>query len=122
MNTIKESSLGTNKINIRNMVDVRIILSGLWVARVLSGLQGDSTRFHDPVALNELVAGTTDIPVTNDDAVGIVNNIGSSNLYEFPVPGVERKSESSGKPQHRHILCCLGNFLFDLRLQPRPRL
>lgn len=43
MNTIKESSLGTNKINIRNMVDVRIILSGLWVARVLSGLQGDST-------------------------------------------------------------------------------
>ena len=65
MNTIKESPLGTNKINISNMLDVRIILSGLWVARVLSGLQGDSTRFHDPVALNELLSGTTDIPVTN---------------------------------------------------------
>ena len=65
MNMTKERPLETNKKNIRTMVDVRIILSGLWVARVLSGLQGDSTRFHDPVALNELLAGTTDIPVTN---------------------------------------------------------
>lgn len=65
MNTIKESSLGISKKNIRTMVDVRIILSVLWIARVLSGLQGDSTRLHDPVALNELVAGTTDVPVTN---------------------------------------------------------
>lgn len=67
MNTIiKESSLGTNKKNISIKVDVRIILSALWAARVLSGLQGDSTRLHDPVALNELVAGTTDVPVTNE--------------------------------------------------------
>lgn len=48
------------------MVDVRIILSALWVARMLSSLQGDSTRFHDPVALKELVAGTTEITVTNE--------------------------------------------------------
>jgi hypothetical protein len=48
------------------MVDVRIILSALWVARMLSGLQGDSTRLHDPVALKELVAGTTEITVTNE--------------------------------------------------------
>jgi hypothetical protein len=46
-------------------LDVRIILSALWVARMLCGLQGDSTRFHDPVALNELVAGSSEIPVTN---------------------------------------------------------
>jgi hypothetical protein len=32
---------------------------------MLSSLQGDSTRFHDPVALNELVSGTSEIPVTN---------------------------------------------------------
>ena len=49
----------------RNKVDVRIILSALWVARMLSSLQGDSTRFHDPVALNELVSGTSEIPVTD---------------------------------------------------------
>ena len=44
------------------MAKVRIILSALWAARMLSGLQGDSTRFHDPVALEELVAGTSDVP------------------------------------------------------------
>ena len=47
------------------MLDVRIILSALWAARMLSGLQGDSTRFHDPVALKELVAGTSAVPVTD---------------------------------------------------------
>ena len=65
MNTIIESPLGTNKRNFSNMVDVRIILSALWIARKLSGLQGDSARLHDPVALQELVSGTSDIPVTN---------------------------------------------------------
>ena len=49
----------------RNPLDVRIILSSLWIARALSGLQGDSTRLHDPVALQELLAGTSEIPVTN---------------------------------------------------------
>jgi hypothetical protein len=33
---------------------------------MLSGLQGDSTRLHDPVALKELIAGTSDVPVTNE--------------------------------------------------------
>ena len=54
------------KRSTRIMVDVKIILSGLWVARMLSSLQGDSTRFHDPVALKKLVAGTTEITVTNE--------------------------------------------------------
>jgi hypothetical protein len=48
------------------MKDVKIKLSALWAARMLSGLQGDSTRFHDPVALNKLVAGTSAVPVTNE--------------------------------------------------------
>ena len=58
--------MNSNKKTARIMVDVKIILSALWVARVLSGLQGDSTRLHDPVALKELVAGTTEITVTNE--------------------------------------------------------
>ena len=57
--------MNTNKKTTRIMVDVRIILSALWAARMLSGLQGDSTRFHDPVALKELVAGTSAVPVTD---------------------------------------------------------
>ena len=58
--------MAINKETARNLVNVRIILSALWAARMLSGLQGDSTRFHDPVALNELIAGTSDVPVTNE--------------------------------------------------------
>ncbi len=58
--------MNSNKKTARIMVDVRIILSALWVARMLSSLQGDSTRFYDPVALKELVAGTTEITVTNE--------------------------------------------------------
>jgi hypothetical protein len=48
------------------MRDVKLKLSVLWVARMLSGLQGDSTRLHNPVALKELVAGTSAVPVTNE--------------------------------------------------------
>jgi hypothetical protein len=55
----------SNKKSKRNILDVKIILSALWGARVFSGLQGDSTRLHDPVALNELITGTADIAVTD---------------------------------------------------------
>jgi len=48
------------------MKDVKIKLSALWAARMLSGLQGDSTRLHDSAALKELVAGTSTVPVTNE--------------------------------------------------------
>ena len=48
------------------MRDVKIKLSALWAARMLSGLQGDSTRLHYPVALKELVAGTSAVPITNE--------------------------------------------------------
>ena len=58
--------MNTTKKTARNLVDVRIVLSVLWVARMLSGLQGDSTRFHDPVALKELVEGPTTVIVTNE--------------------------------------------------------
>ncbi|HYW69258.1 MAG TPA: DUF6326 family protein, partial [bacterium] len=47
------------------MRDVKLKLSALWVARMLSGLQGDSTRLHDPVALRELVEGTSSVQVTD---------------------------------------------------------
>jgi hypothetical protein len=57
--------MNANNKSAKAKVDVRIILSALWGARMFSGLQGDSTRLHDPVALNELVAGTSEIPVTN---------------------------------------------------------
>ena len=62
--TIQEN-LVSSKESTGSLADVKIILSALWAARVFSGLQGDSTRLHDPVALNELVSGTADIAVTD---------------------------------------------------------
>jgi hypothetical protein len=48
------------------VVDIRIKLSALWAARMLSGLQGDSTRLHDPVAMKEIMAGTSAVRVTSE--------------------------------------------------------
>ena len=58
--------MNTNKKTARIMVDVRIILSALWAARMLSGLQGDSIRLSDPVALEEIITGTGAVLVTNE--------------------------------------------------------
>jgi hypothetical protein len=40
------------------MLDVRIILAVLWVAGMLSSLNGDTYRLNDPVALQALIANT----------------------------------------------------------------
>jgi hypothetical protein len=48
------------------MEALKVRLSALWAARMLSGLQGDSTRLHDPEALKELIAGTAAVRVTNE--------------------------------------------------------
>ena len=58
--------MNTNKTTTRIMVDVRIILSALWAARMLSGLQGDVVRFMAPGMLEEIIEGVTDVPVTNE--------------------------------------------------------
>ena len=58
--------MNINKTTTRIMVDVRIILSALWAARMLSGLQGDVVRFMAPGMLEEMITGVTDVPVTNE--------------------------------------------------------
>lgn len=81
MTTKKRKSSSRNvPQNLGNVnVDVKIILSALWAARMLSGLQGDSTRFHDPVALNALLAGSSDVEVTSTLLLG------SSILFMVPI-------------------------------------
>ena len=56
MNTINKTA--------RNLLDVRIILAVLWVAGMLSSLNGDTYRSMDPVALQLLIANTGPIVVT----------------------------------------------------------
>ena len=42
------------------MDDVRIKLSALWVARMLTGLQGDVLRFMEPGMMGKIAAGDVD--------------------------------------------------------------
>jgi hypothetical protein len=48
------------------MEDVKIKLSALWVARMLSGFLGDVLRVFDPVALGKIIAGESEVTVTNE--------------------------------------------------------
>ena len=47
-------------------INVKIILSALWGARMLRSLQGDVVRFMQPGMLEEMIAGNTDVPITNE--------------------------------------------------------
>jgi hypothetical protein len=64
MNTTKGSPLGTNKETARNLLDVRIILAVLWVAGMLSSLNGDTYRLNDPAVLKSSIANNGSVVVT----------------------------------------------------------
>lgn len=48
----------TNKATATNPLDVRIILAVLWVAGMLSSLNGDTYRLSDPVVLKSSLANS----------------------------------------------------------------
>jgi hypothetical protein len=56
MNTTKVSPLGTNKESARNLQDVRIILAVLWIAGMLSSLNGDTFRLS---AMTKFLGGSS---------------------------------------------------------------
>jgi hypothetical protein len=60
----KGEKMKTNKDNSRNPLDVRLILAVLWVAEVLSSLNGDTYRLSDSVALKSLLANNGSIVLT----------------------------------------------------------
>ena len=64
MNTTKGSPHGTNKETARNLLDVRIILAALWIAGMLSSLNGDTYRLHDSVELKSYLANASSIKIT----------------------------------------------------------
>ena len=64
MNTAKESPLGTNKETAKNLLDVRIVLAALWIAEVLSSLNGDTYRLNDPAVLKASLENNGSIVVT----------------------------------------------------------
>ena len=56
--------MNTNNRTARSLLDVRIILAVLWVAEVLSSLNGDTYRLSDSVALKSLLENTGAIKAT----------------------------------------------------------
>ncbi|MCC7130639.1 MAG: hypothetical protein B6D39_12410 [Anaerolineae bacterium UTCFX2] len=56
--------MNTHKKIAGMVLDVRIILAALWIAGILSSLNGDTYRLHDPVELKALLANTGSIVVT----------------------------------------------------------
>ena len=104
MNTTRGSPLGTNKETAINLPDVRIILALLWVAGMLSSLNGDTYRLNDPVLKSSLANNRI---FRNDPRIIVSGgiNICGFDFYECLDPDVEVFRESLGKPHHRHILC-----------------
>ena len=56
--------MNTNKETARNMLDVRIVLAALWIAEVLSSLNGDTYRLSDPITLKSMLENTGSIVTT----------------------------------------------------------
>ena len=56
--------MNTNKETARNLLDVRIILAALWIAEMLSSLNGDTYRLSDPMTLKSMLENTGSIVTT----------------------------------------------------------
>lgn len=48
------------------MENVKLKLSILWIARMLTGLQGDVIRYMEPGMLESIIDGSLDIPLTEE--------------------------------------------------------
>ena len=94
MNTTKGIPHGTNREIARNVLDVRIILAVLWVAGMLSSLNGDTYR----------LSGMTKLLGVSSELLSVMAAISGSHFYVCLDPEVEVSRESLGKPHHRHIL------------------
>ena len=56
--------MNTNKETAGMILDVRIILAALWIAGMLSSLNGDTYRLHDSVELKSYLANASSIKIT----------------------------------------------------------
>ena len=56
--------MNMNKETAKNLLDVRIILAMLWIAGMLSSLNGDTYRLNDPAVLKASLANNGSIAVT----------------------------------------------------------
>ena len=91
------------------MTNIKIKLAALWTARMLSGLQGDSTRLHNPVALKELINGTSAVYVT--DTLLLIMSI----IFAIPIFMIFLSLILKDKANHlANRITGLFFFVFDL--------
>lgn len=57
------------------MVDVRIKISALWVARMLTGLQGDVLRFLEPGMMQQIAGGDVDGMALSDSLLFVASMV-----------------------------------------------
>ena len=62
--------MNTNKEIIKNLSDVKIILAALWIAEVLSSLNGDTYRLNDPAILKSSLENTGAVVTTPEMLLG----------------------------------------------------
>jgi hypothetical protein len=74
---------------------------------MLTGLQGDFLHLPQPGTIEDMLAGTTDPPITMGLITVMTIIFMVPIFYDFPIPDVEVSRESLDKPRHRHILCCV---------------
>ncbi|MGY5876171.1 MAG: DUF6326 family protein [Candidatus Thorarchaeota archaeon] len=99
------------------MEDVKKKLSILWVARMLTGLQGDVIRLMDPGMLQEIIDGTTAIPMTEEMLAGMAM------LMMLPIAMVFLSWELKYKPNRwLNIVVAIFFIVFDGIgfIMPRP--
>jgi uncharacterized membrane protein len=58
--------MNSDRRPVGNMLDLRIILAVLWVAGMLSSLNGDTYRLHDSVELKAYLDNASSIKITPD--------------------------------------------------------
>ena len=63
--------MNSDRRPVGNMLDVRIILAVLWVAGMLSSLNGDTYRLHDSVELKSYLANASSIRITPELLLGM---------------------------------------------------
>ena len=98
--------MNTNKETGRKLLDVRIILAVLWVAGMLSSLNGDTYRLSDPVTLKSMLENTGSIKTTPELLLVMSLIFVGSVFYECLDPDIRVYRESLDKPYCRRTICC----------------
>ena len=101
--------MNTNNIT-RNLTDVKIILSALWVARMLTGFVGDVLKFYEPGIVEQILAGEVNGMLLNQGF-----RLASAIIFVLPVFMVYLSLTLPGKANRwANIIVAIPFFVLNL--------